>query len=65
MPSGPKKKCNSAKLSSSNLSTRQVKETKTKPKVSYPVPKKTPSAKSTYTATYTKPTTHKAGIQVS
>ena len=54
--SKPSKKSHSTKLKCSNLSTSQVKETKPKPKVSYPVPKRPPSAKSTYAASYAKPT---------
>ena len=55
--SKPVKKSHTAKLKHSSVSTSQVKEAKPKPKVSYPVLKRPSSAKSTYSASYTKPTT--------
>ena len=54
--SKPAKKSYSAKPKPSSLPTSQVKEAKPKPKVSYPVLKRPSSTKSTYSASYTKPT---------
>ena len=55
--SKPGKKSHTAKLKHCNVSMSRVKAAKPKPKVSYPILKRPSSAKSTYSASYTKPST--------